>query len=107
MIQMPPDRRVLEESLGVGTQVIDPDACLVIATSGSTGDPKGAIHTPPRWPPRPMPLMRDSAARVTGCWRCRRTIAGLQVLLRALRAGYTPRSPICAGVSTCSVSPMP
>ncbi|HNP56876.1 MAG TPA: o-succinylbenzoate--CoA ligase [Gordonia sp. (in: high G+C Gram-positive bacteria)] len=86
-----PDRRVLEESLGVGTQVIDPDACLVIATSGSTGDPKGAIHTPAT-----LAASADAThARLGGAgnWLLAlppHHIAGLQVLLRALRAGYTP-----------------
>ncbi|GED98637.1 o-succinylbenzoate--CoA ligase [Gordonia crocea] len=86
-----PDRRLLESSLAVGSPVDDPDACLVIATSGSTGRPKGAIHTPST-----LAASADAThARLggEGNWLLAlppHHIAGLQVLLRALRAGFTP-----------------
>lgn len=85
------DRRLLESSLGVGSVVEDPQACLVIATSGSTGRPKGAIHTPAT-----LAASADAThARLggEGNWLLAlpaHHIAGLQVLLRALRAGFTP-----------------
>ncbi|GAB11749.1 o-succinylbenzoate--CoA ligase [Gordonia araii NBRC 100433] len=86
-----PDRQLLESSLAVGTEVDDPEACLVIATSGSTGEPKGAVHTPAT-----LAASADAThARLggTGNWLLAlpaHHIAGLQVLLRALRAGFTP-----------------
>ncbi len=86
-----PDRRLLESSLHVGSPVDDPEACLVIATSGSTGEPKGAIHTPTT-----LAASADAThARLggPGNWLLAlpaHHIAGLQVMLRALRAGFTP-----------------
>ncbi|MFT4201931.1 o-succinylbenzoate--CoA ligase [Gordonia sp. (in: high G+C Gram-positive bacteria)] len=86
-----PDRQLLESSLHVGSPVEVPDACLVIATSGSTGEPKGAIHTPAT-----LAASADAThARLggPGNWLLAlppHHIGGLQVLLRALRAGFTP-----------------
>ncbi|MFT3901019.1 MAG: o-succinylbenzoate--CoA ligase [Gordonia sp. (in: high G+C Gram-positive bacteria)] len=86
-----PDRQLLEASLHAGEPVDNPEACLVIATSGSTGEPKGAIHTP-----RTLAASADAThARLggPGNWLLAlpaHHIAGLQVLLRALRAGFTP-----------------
>ncbi|MBA4022855.1 MAG: O-succinylbenzoic acid--CoA ligase [Gordonia sp.] len=86
----PAETARLSNALGVG-EPIDPDIALVIATSGTTGTPKGAQH---------------SAASVTasidathahlggpGGWLLAlppHHIAGLQVLLRSLSAGVEP-----------------
>lgn len=77
-------------ALGAGMP-IDDDVALVVSTSGTTGTPKGAQHTPD--------TLRSSAAATfeylggTGNWLLAlppHHIAGVQVLLRALGAGFTP-----------------
>lgn len=70
---------------------IDDAVSLVISTSGTTGTPKGAQHTP---------ATLAASARATeaflggpGNWLLALAphhIAGLQVLLRPLRSGFTP-----------------
>ncbi|QKT08387.1 o-succinylbenzoate--CoA ligase [Gordonia sp. X0973] len=86
-----PDRVLLETALRVGEPVDDPLACLVVATSGSTGTPKGAVHTPAT-----LAASADAThARLggPGNWLLAlppHHIAGIQVMLRALRAGFTP-----------------
>lgn len=81
----------LADALGAGSP-IDGAVSLVISTSGTTGIPKGAQHTPETL---------TASARAThtrlggpGNWLLALAphhIAGLQVLLRALAAGFTPR----------------
>ncbi|VFA89822.1 2-succinylbenzoate--CoA ligase [Gordonia paraffinivorans] len=81
---------LLTEALGVGG-AIDDAISLVISTSGSTGTPKGAQHTP---------ATLSASAQATqerlggpGNWLLALAphhIAGLQVLLRAVAAGFTP-----------------
>ncbi|UAK37769.1 o-succinylbenzoate--CoA ligase [Gordonia bronchialis] len=80
----------LADALGAG-EPIDDDISLVISTSGSTGTPKGAQHTP---------ATLSASAQATaahlggpGNWLLAlppHHIAGLQVLLRSLAAGFTP-----------------
>lgn len=70
---------------------IDPGAALVISTSGTTGRPKGAVHSA-------QTLQASAAATAEvlggpGSWLLTlppHHIAGLQVLLRSLAAGYDP-----------------
>ena len=78
-------------ALGAGEPIGD-DVTLVISTSGSTGIPKGAQHT--------AATLRASARATEaflggpGNWLLTlppHHIAGLQVLLRAIGAGYRPR----------------
>lgn len=80
----------LSESLRAG-EPIDERCTLVVSTSGSTGTPKGALHT--------AATLRASAAATAqslggpGSWLLAlppHHIAGLQVLLRSLAAGYDP-----------------
>ena len=80
----------LADALAAGTP-IDEHISLVISTSGTTGVPKGAQHTP-------ATLTASASATHArlggpGNWLLALTphhIAGLQVLLRALAAGFTP-----------------
>ncbi|MFT4124642.1 MAG: o-succinylbenzoate--CoA ligase [Gordonia sp. (in: high G+C Gram-positive bacteria)] len=84
----PAQARLLHETFGIGT-AIEEAISLVIATSGSTGIPKGSQHTP-------ATLAASAAATATrlggaGSWLLAlppHHIAGLQVLLRPLAAGF-------------------
>ncbi|MEH3155737.1 MAG: o-succinylbenzoate--CoA ligase [Gordonia paraffinivorans] len=80
----------LTAALAAG-EPVDDQVALVVATSGSTGVPKGAMHT--------AATLAASAAATQerlggpGGWLLAlpaHHIAGLQVLLRCLRAGFTP-----------------
>src|SRR5699024_171950 len=82
--------RLLVESQRPG-EPIDPRAALVVSTSGSTGTPKGAMLS--------AAALRASAAATDrvlggpGRWLLAlpaHHIAGLQVILRSLRAGFAP-----------------
>ncbi|NMO03932.1 o-succinylbenzoate--CoA ligase [Gordonia sp. TBRC 11910] len=85
-----PTSTLLRDALGADRPIAD-DAALVVATSGTTGTPKGAVHTA---------RTLGASARATashlggpGNWLLAlpaHHIAGLQVLLRALAAGFTP-----------------
>lgn len=86
----PARTRILEASQRPG-ETIDARAALVVATSGSTGTPKGAMLS--------AAALGASAAATDrvlggpGRWLLAlpgHHIAGLQVILRSLRAGYTP-----------------
>ncbi|WP_082502158.1 o-succinylbenzoate--CoA ligase [Williamsia sp. Leaf354] len=80
----------LESALGAGEQ-IDDDIALVIATSGTTGVPKGALHTAATL--AASAAATDARLGGPGGWLLAlpaHHIAGLQVLLRCLRAGFTP-----------------
>lgn len=89
--------RILEESQRPG-EPIDSRAALVVSTSGSTGTPKGAMLSV---------SALESSARATdlaiggpGRWLLAlpaHHIAGLQVVLRSLRAGYAPTVVDVAG----------
>ncbi|GAA1479664.1 o-succinylbenzoate--CoA ligase [Gordonia sinesedis] len=80
----------LGRALGVGDP-IDDDISLVVATSGTTGIPKGAQHSP-------VTLAASATATTerlggSGAWLLALAphhIAGLQVLLRGLAAGAEP-----------------
>ncbi|WP_440713113.1 o-succinylbenzoate--CoA ligase [Gordonia sp. FQ] len=82
--------RMLADTLGARQQ-IDGDAALVVSTSGSTGTPKGAVHTAAS-----LHASADGTAAALGgpgSWLLAlppHHIAGLQVLLRSLAAGYDP-----------------
>lgn len=93
MLPVPADPSAAQElrtELGEGAPIED-GVALVVSTSGTTGVPKGAQHTPDT-------LL--SSARAThdhlggeGNWLLAMPphhIAGIQVLLRALGAGFTP-----------------
>ncbi len=80
----------LREHLGVG-EPIDERCALVVSTSGTTGIPKGAMHT--------RDTLRASAEATAatlggpGVWLQTlppHHIAGLQVMLRSLAAGFDP-----------------
>ncbi|GAC47052.1 o-succinylbenzoate--CoA ligase [Gordonia aichiensis] len=80
----------LADALGADSP-IDDDVSLVISTSGTTGIPKGAQHTPETL----TASANATHARLggPGNWLLALAphhIAGLQVLLRALAAGVTP-----------------
>ncbi|MFZ2510197.1 MAG: o-succinylbenzoate--CoA ligase [Gordonia sp. (in: high G+C Gram-positive bacteria)] len=87
----------LEASLGAGTPV-DERCALVVSTSGTTGIPKGAMHSRDS-------LHASAAATATvlggpGSWLLTlppHHIAGLQVLLRSYAAGF---EPVVVDVST-------
>lgn len=93
MLPVPEDAAAaarLCSALGAGEPIGD-DVTLVISTSGSTGTPKGAQHT--------AATLRASARATEtflggpGNWLLTlppHHIAGLQVLLRALGAGFRP-----------------
>ncbi|WP_066165484.1 o-succinylbenzoate--CoA ligase [Gordonia hydrophobica] len=82
--------RRLSTALSLG-EPIDDDAALVVSTSGTTGTPKGAIHTAAS-----LRASIDATAAVLGgpgSWLLAMPphhIAGLQVMLRSLAAGYDP-----------------
>ncbi|GAA3951380.1 o-succinylbenzoate--CoA ligase [Gordonia caeni] len=82
--------RGLCTALGAG-EPIDPRACLVVSTSGTTGTPKGAMHSP-----ETLHASATGTAQALGgpgSWLLTlppHHIAGLQVLLRSLAAGYEP-----------------
>ncbi|AZG48113.1 putative 2-succinylbenzoate--CoA ligase [Gordonia insulae] len=86
----PRTTQTLHDALGIDDP-IDDDLSLVISTSGTTGTPKGAQHTP-------HSLTASAGATATrlggpGNWLLALAphhVAGLQVLLRALASGYTP-----------------
>ena len=86
----PARTRILEDSQRPG-EPIDARAALVVSTSGSTGTPKGAMLS--------AAALGASAAATDrvlggpGRWLLAlpgHHIAGLQVILRSLRAGYAP-----------------
>lgn len=80
----------LTGALGAG-QSIDPDVALVIATSGTTGIPKGAQHSAASLAAS-IDATHDHLGGPGG-WLLAlppHHIAGLQVLLRSLRAGIEP-----------------
>ncbi|MGU3293286.1 o-succinylbenzoate--CoA ligase [Williamsia sp. M5A3_1d] len=80
----------LESALGAGEE-IDDDIALVIATSGTTGVPKGALHTAATL--EASAAATDARLGGPGGWLLAlppHHIAGLQVLLRSLRGGYRP-----------------
>ncbi|MBT0565943.1 o-succinylbenzoate--CoA ligase [Williamsia sp. CHRR-6] len=86
----PVETHRLTSALGVG-EPIDNAVSLVVSTSGSTGIPKGAMHTP-------SSLAASAAATEArlggpGGWLLAlptHHIAGLQVLLRSIRSGHPP-----------------
>nr|WP_231373725.1 o-succinylbenzoate--CoA ligase [Nocardia sp. 348MFTsu5.1] len=84
-------------ALGAG-EPIDPDVALVVATSGTTGTPKGAMHSV-----NSLTASIDATHEYLGGpggWLLAlppHHIAGLQVLLRSIRAGF---DPITLDVST-------
>lgn len=85
-----PETASLTGALGLG-RPIDGSISLVVSTSGTTGTPKGAQHTPSTL----TASARATEARLggPGSWLLAlppHHIAGLQVLLRALRSGYEP-----------------
>lgn len=90
---MPDDARettLLSDALAVGEPIAD-EVSLVVSTSGSTGVPKGAQHTPATL----SASARATAARLggPGNWLLALAphhIAGVQVLLRAIASGFTP-----------------
>ncbi|PXW35331.1 UNVERIFIED_CONTAM: O-succinylbenzoic acid--CoA ligase [Williamsia faeni] len=77
-------------ALGAG-EPIDPDIALVVATSGTTGTPKGAMHSVDS-----LTASIDATHEYLGGpggWLLAlpaHHIAGLQVLLRSIRAGFVP-----------------
>ncbi|MYR08559.1 o-succinylbenzoate--CoA ligase [Gordonia sp. SID5947] len=92
-VPVPDDPRevaTLSEALGVGDP-IDDRVSLVVSTSGTTGVPKGAQHSPASL----AASASATAARLggPGNWLLALAphhIAGIQVLLRALASGFVP-----------------
>ncbi|MGC4934074.1 o-succinylbenzoate--CoA ligase [Gordonia sp. DT30] len=81
---------VLHDAFAVDT-AIDADVSLIIATSGSTGTPKGSQHTPDTLAASARATAKHLGGE--GNWLLAlppHHIAGLQVLLRSLAAGFTP-----------------
>ncbi|MGV9712241.1 o-succinylbenzoate--CoA ligase [Gordonia sp. NPDC003424] len=80
----------LSEALAVGDPIGD-EFVLVVSTSGTTGTPKGAQHTADS-----LAASADATHAYlggAGIWLLAlppHHIAGLQVVLRSLRAGFTP-----------------
>ncbi|WP_208863693.1 o-succinylbenzoate--CoA ligase [Gordonia westfalica] len=93
VVPVPDDARettLLSDALAVGEPIAD-EVSLVVSTSGSTGVPKGAQHTPATL----SASARATAARLggPGNWLLALAphhIAGVQVLLRAIASGFTP-----------------
>lgn len=86
----PARTRILEESQRPG-EPIDHRAALVVSTSGSTGTPKGAMLSAAAL--GASAAATDLALGGPGRWLLAlpgHHIAGLQVMLRSLRAGYAP-----------------
>ncbi|WP_353109315.1 o-succinylbenzoate--CoA ligase [Gordonia sp. (in: high G+C Gram-positive bacteria)] len=80
----------LRAHLGVG-EPVDDRCCLVVSTSGTTGVPKGAVHT--RDALRASAQATAEALGGPGVWLQTlppHHIAGLQVMLRSLAAGFDP-----------------
>ncbi|WP_341256882.1 o-succinylbenzoate--CoA ligase [Gordonia malaquae] len=80
----------LRAHLGVG-EPVDDRCCLVVSTSGTTGVPKGAVHT--RDTLRASAQATAEALGGPGVWLQTlppHHIAGLQVMLRSLAAGFDP-----------------
>ena len=81
---------LLRTGLGAGLP-IDERCALVVSTSGSTGVPKGAMHSAATL--RASIDATDAAFGGPGSWLLAlppHHIAGLQVLLRSLAGGYEP-----------------
>ena len=84
------ETRRLTDALGAGDP-IDVDVALVVATSGTTGIPKGAMHSAAS-----VKASIDATHEYLGgpgVWLLAlpaHHIAGLQVLLRSVRAGFDP-----------------
>lgn len=86
----PSETARLTNAVGAG-EPIDPDVTLVIATSGTTGTPKGAMHSVASLTSS-IDATHDHLGGPGG-WLLAlppHHIAGLQVLLRGLRAGIDP-----------------
>ncbi|MFT3716857.1 MAG: o-succinylbenzoate--CoA ligase [Gordonia sp. (in: high G+C Gram-positive bacteria)] len=86
----PAAAELLTRELGAG-EPIDDCVALVVSTSGSTGVPKGALHTAAS-----LRASADGTAQALGgpgAWLLTlppHHIAGLQVMLRSLAAGHDP-----------------
>ena len=86
----PARTRLLVDALRPG-EPIDHRAALVVSTSGSTGTPKGAMLSAAAL--AASAEATDTVLGGTGRWLLAlpaHHIAGLQVILRSLRAGYAP-----------------
>ncbi len=86
----PARTRLLVDALSPG-EPIDPRAALVVSTSGSTGTPKGAVLSAAAL--EASAAATDSALGGPGRWILAlpaHHIAGIQVVLRSLRAGVDP-----------------
>src|SRR5699024_2054154 len=86
----PARTRILVEAMRPESP-IDPSAALVVSTSGSTGTPKGAML--PATPLSASAAATDLALGGPGRWILTlpgHHIAGIQLMLRSLRAGHQP-----------------
>lgn len=86
----PARTRILTDALRPG-EPIDPRATLVVSTSGSTGTPKGAMLSADAL--AASAAATDAVLGGPGRWVLAlpgHHIAGLQVMLRSLRAGHEP-----------------